>query len=87
MCTLKPQLTGELMKFFRLFRCFLMWFFNPLESSGFRSSKLHNSSDDTDITAPQLSNSPQYCFVSARSQDFGGCGETRSCKIHLHSAR
>lgn len=37
-----------------------MWFFKALESRGFRSSKLQSSSSDTDITAPQLSNSPQY---------------------------
>lgn len=39
---------------------FLMWLFRALESRGFSSSKLHRSSEETDITAPQLSNSPQY---------------------------
>lgn len=44
----------------RLFRPFLMWLFNALESRGLSSSKLHSNSPETDITAPQLSNSPQY---------------------------
>lgn len=42
-----------------------MWLFSALESSGLRSSKLQSSAEDTDMTAPQLSNSPQYCFVLA----------------------
>lgn len=46
-----------------LFRPFLMWLFKALESSGLSNSKLQSSSDDTDMTAPQLSNSPQYCIV------------------------
>lgn len=45
-----------------LFLPFLMWLFRALESRGFRSSKLQSSSEDTDMTAPQLSNSPQYYF-------------------------
>lgn len=43
----------------RLFLPFLIWLFSADESSGFRSSKLQRSSEDTDMTAPQLSNSPQ----------------------------
>lgn len=46
-----------------LFRPFLMWLFKAFESRGFKSSKLQSSSDETDMTAPQLSNSPQYCHV------------------------
>jgi hypothetical protein len=45
---------------FRLLRPFLMWFFKALESNGLRSSKLQSNSADTDMMAPQLSNSPQY---------------------------
>lgn len=45
---------------FRSFLPFLIWFFRAVESSGLSSSKLHSSSPDTDIMAPQLSNSPQY---------------------------
>ena len=60
-CTAK-RLTGLFSIFCLLFRPFLMWLFKALESSGFRSSKLHSSSLDTDMTAPQLSNSPQYCI-------------------------
>lgn len=45
---------------FLLFLPFLMWLFKALESSGLSSSKLQSSSDETDMTAPQLSNSPQY---------------------------
>ena len=48
----------------RLVLLFLIWLFNALESRGLSSSKLQSSSPDTDITAPQLSNSPQYCTVS-----------------------
>lgn len=54
------RLTGLLNKLFRLLRPFLIWFFNAVESKGFSSSKLQRSSLDTDIIAPQLSNSPQY---------------------------
>jgi hypothetical protein len=43
-----------------LVRPFLIWLFRAAESSGFKSSKLHNSSAETAMTAPQLSNSPQY---------------------------
>lgn len=43
-----------------LFLPFLMWLFSALESNGLSSSKLQRSSADTDMTAPQLSNSPQY---------------------------
>lgn len=53
--------TGLLSICCRLLRPFLMWLLRALESSGFRSSKLHSNSEDTDMTAPQLSNSPQYC--------------------------
>lgn len=49
--------------FWRLFLPFLMWLFSALESSGFRSSNEHKSSPETLMTAPQLSNSPQYCQV------------------------
>lgn len=57
----RVELTGLLSKLFRLLRPFLMWFFNAVESSGFNNSKLQRSSPETDIIAPQLSNSPQYC--------------------------
>ena len=53
-------LTGLLSMFCLLLRPFLMWLFKALESRGLSSSKLHNSSSETAITAPQLSNSPQY---------------------------
>lgn len=43
-----------------LFLPFLIWLLRALESRGLRSSKLQSSSEDTDMTAPQLSNSPQY---------------------------
>lgn len=52
--------TGLLSIELRLFLPFLIWLFSADESSGFRSSKLQRSSEDTDMTAPQLSNSPQY---------------------------
>jgi hypothetical protein len=58
----KPLLTGLLSMFWRSFRPFLIWRLRALESSGFSNSKLHNSSPETDMTAPQLSNSPQYCI-------------------------
>lgn len=51
----------------RLFRLFLIWLFNALESSGLRSSKLQSNSPDTDMTAPQLSNSPQYYSMLAEN--------------------
>jgi hypothetical protein len=54
------ELTGLLSMLFRLLRPFLMWFFKALESNGLRSSKLQSNSADTDMMAPQLSNSPQY---------------------------
>lgn len=44
----------------RLFRPFLMWFFRAVESKGFNNSKEQRSSPETDMIAPQLSNSPQY---------------------------
>lgn len=53
--------TGLFSMFCLLFRLFLMWLFSALESRGFRSSKLQSSSGETDMTAAQLSNSPQYC--------------------------
>jgi hypothetical protein len=37
-----------------------MWLFSALESRGLSSSKLQSNSEETDMTAPQLSNSPQY---------------------------
>lgn len=43
-----------------LFLPFLIWLFSALESSGLSSSKLQSNSFETDMTAPQLSNSPQY---------------------------
>lgn len=52
--------TGLIRALLRLFRPFLMWLFRALESKGLRSSKLQRSSEETLITAPQLSNSPQY---------------------------
>jgi hypothetical protein len=55
-----PRHTGLLSIWFRLFLPFLMWCLRAFESSGLSSSKLHKSSVDTDMTAPQLSNSPQY---------------------------
>jgi hypothetical protein len=58
--SIKESLTGELSALFLLFRPFLIWLFSALESSGLRSSKLQSSSELTLITAPQLSNSPQY---------------------------
>jgi hypothetical protein len=54
------QHTGLFRMWFLLLRPFLMWFLRAFESSGLSSSKLHSSSDETDMTAPQLSNSPQY---------------------------
>jgi hypothetical protein len=54
------QLTGLLSMLFRSFRPFLIWLFNCAESRGFNNSKLHSSSPETDMIAPQLSNSPQY---------------------------
>ncbi len=54
------ELTGLFTMCFLLCFCFLMCVFKALESSGFRSSKLQSSSALTDMTAPQLSNSPQY---------------------------
>lgn len=54
-------LTGLFIKLFRSFRPFLMWFFRAVESKGFNSSKLQSNSPETDMIAPQLSNSPQYC--------------------------
>lgn len=45
---------------FRLLRPFLIWFFSAVESRGFSNSKLQRSSPETDMMAPQLSNSPQY---------------------------
>lgn len=57
--------TGLFSMLWRLLRPFLIWLFNALESSGFSSSKLQSNSPDTDITAPQLSNSPQYWNLSA----------------------
>lgn len=54
------KLTGLLKVLLRLFLPFLMWLFSALESSGFKSSKLQSNSLETLITAPQLSNSPQY---------------------------
>lgn len=57
--------TGELSMLWRLFLLFLIWLFSALESRGLRSSKLQSSSPETDMTAPQLSNSPQYCTVLA----------------------
>jgi hypothetical protein len=53
--------TGEFSMLCRLFLLFLICCFSALESRGLRSSKLHSNSAETDITAPQLSNSPQYC--------------------------
>lgn len=53
-------LTGELSMLWRLFLLFLIWLLSALESSGFSNSKLHSNSPETDMTAPQLSNSPQY---------------------------
>lgn len=44
----------------RLFLPFLMWLFSATESRGLSNSKLQRSSAETDMTAPQLSNSPQY---------------------------
>lgn len=44
-----------------LLRLFFICCFNAVESNGLSSSKLHSSSPETLITAPQLSNSPQYC--------------------------
>lgn len=61
-------LTGLLSICWRLFRPFLMWLFRALESRGLRSSKLQSNSDDTDMTAPQLSNSPQYYKQSVRGK-------------------
>lgn len=55
------RLTGLLNMLFLLLRPFLMWFFRAVESRGFKSSKLQRSSPETDMIAPQLSNSPQYC--------------------------
>lgn len=60
----EPRHTGLFSICCLLFRPFLMWLFNALESRGFKSSKLHNSSEETDMTAPQLSNSPQYWTMS-----------------------
>lgn len=54
------ELTGLFSIWFLLFLPFLIWLFNAFESSGFSNSKLQRSSEDTDMTAPQLSNSPQY---------------------------
>jgi len=54
------KLTGLLSICWRLLRPFLMWLLRALESRGLSNSKLHRSSADTDMTAPQLSNSPQY---------------------------
>lgn len=54
------QHTGLFNMLCLLFLPFLMWLLRALESSGFKSSKLQRSSADTDMTAPQLSNSPQY---------------------------
>lgn len=56
----QSRLTGLFNILFLLLRPFLMWLFSALESSGLSSSKLQRSSLETDITAPQLSNSPQY---------------------------
>lgn len=58
---LEARHTGELSMLWRLFLLFLMWLLSALESRGLRSSKLQSSSPETDMTAPQLSNSPQYC--------------------------
>jgi hypothetical protein len=55
------ELTGLFNIFWRLLFAFFMWCFKALESSGFNNSKLHSNSAETDMTAPQLSNSPQYC--------------------------
>lgn len=76
------SLTGLLSICCRLLRPFLMWLLRALESRGFRSSKLQSSSAETDITAPQLSNSPQYWTMirlhkHAIDQSIGG---------HLHWA-
>lgn len=54
------KLTGLFNMLFRLFLPFLIWLFKALESSGFNSSKLQSNSPETDMIAPQLSNSPQY---------------------------
>lgn len=60
-----------------------MWLFSALESSGFNSSKLHRSSADTDMTAPQLSNSPQYCLVSFKSSEREGLSYV-GCRENCH---
>lgn len=65
--------TGELSMLWRLFLLFLMWLFSALESRGLRSSKLQSNSPETDMTAPQLSNSPQYCQRSAMIFFPGSC--------------
>lgn len=52
--------TGLLSRVCLFLRSALMCCFKALESSGFSSSKLQRSSAETDMTAPQLSNSPQY---------------------------
>lgn len=73
----EPRHTGLFSICCLLFRPFLMWLFNALESRGFKSSKLHNNSEETDMTAPQLSNSPQYCKdVSTHTQ-----GQIKSKKM------
>lgn len=54
------DLTGLFSMLCRLFLPFLMWLLSALESRGFKSSKEQSSSPETLITAPQLSNSPQY---------------------------
>ncbi len=51
----------------RLFLPFLIWLFSALLSSGFSSSNEHSNSPETLITAPQLSNSPQYCSYPSAS--------------------
>ena len=59
----EKERTGLFSMLFLLLRPFLMWLFKALESNGFSSSKLQRSSPDTDMTAPQLSNSPQYYLL------------------------
>ena len=80
----QEQLTGLFSIFCRIVRPFLIWLLRALESRGLRSSKLQRSSPETDMTAPQLSNSPQYCqeelSVRARilsEQTYVRCGEHR----------
>lgn len=56
----RHKLTGLLSMLLRRCLPFLMCVLRAAESSGLSSSKLHRSSVETAMTAPQLSNSPQY---------------------------